>query len=107
MNLLDVFRTKKTKKTTTTKKPSVRSTYRKVFKGTLLKTIGGVTRSGIMKRPRDGKLISIKKHKAGKKSHAEMRARDPAWAARWDSFKIAKKPKTTTRRSTRRTTRRV
>jgi len=104
MNLLDVFRAKKT---TTTKKPSVRSTYRKVFKGTLLKTIGGVTKSGIMKRPRDGKLISIKKHKAGVKSHAEKRARDPAWAARWDSYKIAKKPKSKTVRRSTRTTRRV
>ena len=103
MNLLDVFRTKKAKS-------KVRSTYRKVFKGTLRKTVGGVTKSGVMKRPSDGKIISIKKHKAGVKSHAEKRARDPAWAARWDSFKIAKKPKakTTTRRSTRtRTTRRV
>jgi hypothetical protein len=98
MGLLDVFHTKKTKPSV--KKPSVRLSYRKVYKGTLHKTVGGVTKSGIIKRPRDGKIISLKKHLAGKKSFMKQRL-NPVFAAKWDAEKFTKTKKVSTRRTTR------
>ena len=73
-----------------TRKIAKRGTKAQVFHGTALRTSGGLTRKDLMKT-KAGRIVSRKKHAAGKKALANLKK--AGYVAKKGTFKLFKKGK--------------